>query len=93
MLIVVMYDIETRTKKDMKRLNKIADKCLDRGIRIQNSVYECELNAKQFREFKCELTTMIDPGKDSLRFYNLGNKHIGRIENFGKAASYWEYII
>lgn len=37
---------------------------------------------------QAKLCKIIDDGKDSLRFYNLGNRYETRIEHFGTKASY-----
>ena len=87
MTVIVMYDVDTGTKAGKKRLPRIADRCLDWGIRVQDSVYECEVNAAQLRAMTAELSAMIDPETDSLRFYDLGNHCEGRITVFGKGSA------
>lgn len=37
---------------------------------------------------KAKLTQLIDPEKDSLRFYYLGNNYANKIEHIGVKASY-----
>lgn len=42
------------------------------GSRVQNSVFECDLEPAQFVVLKETLAEIIDMEKDSLRFYLLG---------------------
>ena len=69
MLILVTYDVNTETAAGRKRLRKVAKVCVNHGQRVQNSVFECLLDAAQYVMFKAELTALIDPDQDSLRFY------------------------
>ena len=83
MLVVVAYDVNTETIAGQRRLRKIAKQCLNYGQRVQNSVFECSLDAAQYRSLKAALCDLIDPKEDSLRFYNLGSKYKTKIEHFG----------
>ena len=78
MLVLVTYDVNTETAAGRKRLRKVAKACVDHGQRVQNSVFECLLDAAQYAVFKAQLTTLIDPDADSLRFYQLGNSAFPR---------------
>lgn len=73
MMVLVTYDIDTTNAEGRKRLTRIAAKCRDRGVRVQHSVYECELNAAQLRDFQKELEFLMDPASDRILLYNLGN--------------------
>ena len=87
MMVLITYDVNTETKAGKKRLRKVAKYCQNYGQRVQNSVFECLVDAAQFRQLKHLLVQVIDPEKDSLRFYNLGNKWRNRVEHFGAKAS------
>ena len=76
MLVLITYDVNTETSAGRKRLRKVAKKCVDHGQRVQNSVFECLLNASQ-------LTALIDPALDSLRFYQLGNNYQTKVDHVG----------
>ncbi len=52
-------------------------------MRVQNSVFECEVTPAQFVMLKKELMDTFDPGEDSLRFYMLGKKGRQKIEHVG----------
>ncbi len=88
MLILVTYDVNTETSEGQKRLRKVAKACVDYGQRVQNSVFECLLDSAQFAVFKHKLSALIDPQKDSLRFYQLGNNYKNKVEHIGRHPLY-----
>ena len=83
MLVLITYDVNTETPAGRKRLRKVAKRCVDHGQRVQNSVFECLLDAAQYAVLKAELTSLIDPALDSLRCYQLGNSYMSKVEYFG----------
>ena len=83
MRILVTYDVNTETKAGKTRLRKVAKMCVNYGQRVQNSVFECLLDASQYVEFRARLEEIINPEKDSLRFYKLGNNYKNRVEHVG----------
>lgn len=83
MLLLITYDVNTETPEGKKRLRKVAKQCVNYGVRVQNSVFECVVDAAQARTLKFKLSQLIDADKDSLRFYNLGDKYSDRIEHCG----------
>lgn len=83
MMVLITYDVNTETPAGRKRLRQVARKCVSHGQRVQNSVFECLLDAAQFAVFKSELTNLIDPDLDSLRFYQLGNNYKNKVEHVG----------
>ena len=83
MLVLVTYDVNTETAAGRRRLRKVAKACTNRGQRVQNSVFECILDAAQYAVFRAELAALIDPSVDSLRFYRLGNSYKTKIEHIG----------
>ena len=48
MLILVAYDVSTLTKQGARRLRRVAKVCEGTGQRVQNSVFECEVNQMQY---------------------------------------------
>ena len=88
MLVLITYDVNTEDEAGRKRLRKIAKKCVDYGQRVQNSVFECLLDAAQCRSLQAKLLAIMDPEKDSLRFYYLGNQYEKKIEHFGCKNTY-----
>ncbi len=83
MLILVTYDVNTETAAGRKRLRKVAKQCVNYGQRVQNSVFECQVDSVKFRQMKAVLEDLIDKEKDSLRFYNLGDKYQNKVEHIG----------
>lgn len=88
MLVLVTYDVSTQDGAGKKRLRRVAKECVNYGQRVQNSVFECIVDASQLLILKDKLVSMIDEEKDSLRFYYLGNKYQTKIEHFGVIESY-----
>lgn len=88
MLVLITYDVNTSDAAGRKRLRKIAKECVNYGQRVQNSVFECLLDAAQAKRLKHLLAEMIDHEKDSLRFYCLGNNYQTKIEHIGAKATY-----
>jgi len=83
MLVLITYDVSVISDGGQRRLRRIAKTCLDYGMRVQNSVFECEVTPAQFVVLKNELITIFDPEEDSLRFYMLGKKGRQRVEHVG----------
>lgn len=83
MLILVTYDVSVSTTEGQRRLRNIAKICLDYGMRVQNSVFECEVDSAQFAVMKSKLLDTYDKDTDSLRFYFLGKKGRQRVEHHG----------
>ena len=71
-----------------KGFGKLQKKCVDYGQRVQNSVFECLLDAGQCRNLQAKLVSIMDPEKDSLRFYYLGNQYEKKVEHFGYKNTY-----
>lgn len=84
MMVVISYDVSTKKVSGKKRLKKVADTCLNYGIRAQNSVFECVIDPAQWEMLKNELISIYDEKEDSLRFYHLGTNWQRRLERYGK---------
>jgi CRISPR-associated protein Cas2 len=87
MMVLVTYDVNTETPAGQKRLRRVAKQCQDYGQRVQNSVFECILDPAQLKQLQASLEKLIDPSKDSLRYYNLGDEWHNRIVHVGAKAS------
>lgn len=83
MLVLITYDVSVVTAAGRRRLRNIAKTCLDYGIRVQNSVFECEVEPAQFVTLKTTLMDIFEPSEDSLRFYFLGKRGKQKIEHVG----------
>lgn len=88
MLVIVSYDVSTRDDAGRRRLRRVARICEDRGQRVQNSVFECSVDAAQWITLRAALIAESNPEQDSLRFYFLGNEWRRRVEHIGTKPSY-----
>lgn len=88
MLILITYDVNTETSAGQSRLRKVAKQCVNYGQRVQNSVFECQVDAVKYREIKAALEKIVDKDTDSLRFYNLGDKYKNKVEHIGTKPSF-----
>lgn len=88
MLVLITYDVNTEDAAGKKRLRQIAKQCVNYGQRVQNSVFECLLDAAQCRMLQAKLCAIMEKERDSLRFYYLGNNYKTKIEHFGAKNTY-----
>ena len=88
MLVLITYDVNTQTPEGKKRLRQVAKQCVNYGQRVQNSVFECVLDAAQCKMVQHKLEQLIDPQLDSLRFYFLGNRYKTKVEHIGTKPSF-----
>lgn len=87
MLVLITYDVRTTSSKGQSRLRKVSKVCQNYGQRVQNSVFECVVDATQLVKLKIELGDIINPNEDSLRFYRLGNNYKSKVEHIGVKPS------
>ena len=80
MLVVVSYDIvaDKRRRKVMKVLEGF-------GERVQYSVFECHLRAQDLDRLRRRLKHLISVEEDDIRFYQLCEGCVPRIQTLGKA--------
>lgn len=83
MLMLITYDVSTGDVAGRRRLRRVARACLDLGQRVQNSVFECEVDPARWAQLRARLIDEIDTNQDSLRFYRLGADGKRRIEHIG----------
>ena len=88
MMMLITYDVNTETDEGKRRLRHVAKQCENFGQRVQNSVFECVMDAAKSREVKYILEDIIDKEKDSLRFYYLGNQYKSKVEHIGAKPSF-----
>ena len=93
MMVLITYDVNTSDSQGRKRLRQIAKQCVNYGQRVQNSVFECVLDAAQCKELQHTLCSIMDEKKDSLRFYYLGNRYQTKIEHFGAKETYEAEVV
>jgi len=83
MLVLVTYDVCTKDASGKRRLQKVAKTCQNYGQRVQNSVFECIVDASQYATLKIKLTNIIVKEEDSLRMYQLGKNYKTKVEHIG----------
>ena len=87
MMVLISYDVSTSGAAGRTRLRKVAKECQNHAQRVQNSVFEADLDYSSFLK-KDRLCKLINPDEDSLRFYYLGNNWEKRIEHVGAKKTY-----
>ena len=63
---LILYDIA-----DAKRLRRVARVCEDFGVRLQNSVFECDISPVQLQRLQARVLRVIDVHQDSMRYIPL----------------------
>jgi len=87
MMVLVTYDVSTTTAEGRRRLTRVAKACLDFGQRVQNSVFECQVDPEQWAKLRLRLLDLYNPAEDSLRFYFLGSNWRRRVQHAGAKKS------
>ncbi len=87
MKYVVTYDISND-----KRRTKLSDILGAYGIRVNYSVFECELNQTKLDKllYEIELKKLINKKYDSLRFYHLCKNCVPKSFDVGDRADAFE---
>ena len=88
MMVLISYDVSTTSAAGRSRLRKVAKECQNHAQRVQNSVFEANLDYSAFLRLKDNLLKLIDVEQDSLRFYYLGNNWKKRVEHVGAKKTY-----
>ena len=88
MMVLISYDVSKDDKAGKTLLRKVAKECQNHAQRVQNSVFEADLDYSTFMKLKDRLIKLIDQEHDSLRFYYLGNNWDKRIEHIGAKETY-----
>lgn len=88
MMVLITYDVNTTSVTGKSRLRRVAKQCVNFGQRVQNSVFECNVDPGQFQELKHRLESIIDDDLDSLRYYLLGSNWKNRVEHVGAKPGY-----
>ena len=88
MMVLVAYDVCIQDEAGKRRLRRVARRCESFGQRVQNSVFECLVDAAQWTRLRALLVSEIDERLDSLRFYFLGSGWHGHVEHVGSKPTY-----
>jgi len=87
MMVLVSYDVSTVNNAGKRRLRRVAKQCKNFGVRVQNSVFECDIDPTLWADLKQRLLDIVDEEQDSLRFYFLGSKWRSKVEHHGAKAA------
>jgi CRISPR-associated protein Cas2 len=87
MMVLVTYDVNTVEVGGARRLRRIAKVCQNYGQRVQNSVFEIEVDPAQWTALKNKLEEIVNVKLDSLRYYYLGSSWQRRVEHVGAKPS------
>lgn len=88
MMVLVTYDVSTADNSGKTRLRKVAKESQNYGQRVQNSVFEINVDYGTFLKVKDKLLKLVDKDSDSIRFYYLGKNWQNRVEHFGAKETY-----
>ena len=83
MLVLVTYDVATSDDGGTRRLRRVARACADYGIRVQKSVFECQVGQKEWVSLRARLLDEAKLERDSVRFYFLDSEAVHRTEHHG----------
>ena len=81
MFVMVTYDIV-----DDRKRTRVAKTILHFGSRVQKSVFECQIDDRQYLRMKERVEKEIDMEEDSVRYYFLCAKCVGNIQISGWGA-------
>ena len=87
MLVLVTYDVSTLSAAGRKRLRRVAKVCQNYGQRVQQSVFECKVDAAGLEILESELLAEINEVEDSLRLYRLTEPLEKNVKEFGKVKA------
>lgn len=88
MVIIITYDVCTIDDGGKRRLRKVAKVCQNYGQRVQNSVFEANIDYGNFLLLENKLLKIINIERDNIRFYFLGNNWKRRVESYGCQKTY-----
>ena len=82
MFVLVSYDVVSNDRR-----NRLAKLLLDYGVRVQKSVFECELDPPQYEALTARVERIIDRRTDRVRYWRLCALCRGRVEAYGPGPS------
>ena len=78
MFVVVAYDVV-----DDRKRTRLAKTLSDYGRRVQKSVFECEVDDRQYVKMRERIEREVDPEEDSVRYYLLCSRCVGNVHVYG----------
>ncbi len=81
MLVVVVYD-----SPNDKRRTKLSNFLEGYGRRVQFSVFECFLSLEEMRQLYEQVSKLVKPAEDHVRFYWISQESVSRVLFIGGEA-------
>lgn len=81
MNMIVAYDIA-----DPRRLGRVAGILKDYGVRVQKSIFEVDVNSRNFSIMKDRIEEAIAPSEDGVKYFPLCRKCAGTVEIIGQGS-------
>jgi CRISPR-associated protein Cas2 len=81
--VLVCYDIVN----DARRA-KVNEALEGYGVRVQRSVFECDVRPEQLAGLRGLLAQLVQPAEDSIRYYTLCRECVDRVVIQGQGAVY-----
>jgi len=78
MLYIVAYDIA-----DPARLRRVAKTCEDYGLRIEKSVFHCDVPEAEFQNMWCALIDVVNEEEDAVIAYRICQSCVRQAESIG----------
>jgi CRISPR-associated protein Cas2 len=78
--VVVSYDVP-----DDRRRTRIMKTLEGYGVRVQYSVFECEVRPADLEKLKAALRRLVEVEEDDIRIYDLCENCLGKVTALGKA--------
>ncbi len=85
MLYLISYDIT-----DDRRRHRVSEALKDYGVRVQYSVFECEMSEALVGQLRGRLEMELDEREDSCRIYRLCKSCEGVVGILGRGERYEE---
>jgi CRISPR-associated protein Cas2 len=81
MMMIIAYDIA-----HPRRLQRVAKVLKDYGLRVQNSIFEVNINPTTFRDLRRRTEEHLDFLEDGVKYFPLCGRCRGLVLNIGPAA-------
>jgi len=78
MNMIIAYDIA-----HPRRLQRVAKVLKDYGLRVQNSVFEVDIDPARFRQLRRRTEALLDPLEDGVKYFPLCGRCSGLVLNIG----------
>lgn len=88
MYILIAYDVNTTTPEGAKRLRKVAKFCQNYGQRVQNSVFQCKIEAYMLPQIQRRLELLINMEQDNILIYKFGTEINTKVISIGKGRGF-----